>query len=307
MPSPARLPERLRRPPRPVVGQLPLRALRHHGAPPAALPARDHGARVDVAHPDRLAHRAGPAGRGARSGRRPATRLPPCARRVGCRRHPAAHGHLHRGPRRGGGERGPGLRVRGPDRDVGLRRGRLRDHDGSPARRRSCADIDLEHPSRLRRRPLLRANVVGKGRDGLRLAVVVGRPADEPGRGDGPTRLHHQLLAGLAVRRHLSRPPVAQLPGAQRPDAQGPELRPHRRHHGGGDDLAARDARRGAQLGLPLHLDPRLVLHVALALPARIRLGGARVLRLRPRSSWRGGSGDFSTCRSCTASTAGRT
>ena len=31
---------------------------------------------------------------------------------------------------------------------------------------------------------------------------------------------------------------------------------PDRRHHGGRDDLAARDPRRGAQLGLSLHLDP---------------------------------------------------
>ena len=53
------------------------------------------------------------------------------------------------------------------------------------------------------------------------------------------------------------------------------------------DDLAARDARRGAQLGLPLHLDPRLVLHAALAVPARIRLGSARVLRLHHRGAGR--------------------
>ena len=47
----------------------------------------------------------------------------------------------------------PGLRVRGPDRDVGLRRGRLRDHDGSPARRRPCADPDARASASARPAP----------------------------------------------------------------------------------------------------------------------------------------------------------
>ena len=51
---------------------------------------------------------------------------------------------------------------------------------------------------------------------------------------------------------------MADLPGAQRADAQGPDLRAHRRGGGGRHHVAARDARRRAQLGLPLHLDPRL-------------------------------------------------
>ena len=113
------------------------------------------------------------------------------------------------------------------------------------------------------------------------------RPADLD-EAQAAARRHRRLLAGLALQRHVPRPSLAQLHGAQRPDAQGPELRAHRRRHGGRDDLAARDARRGAQLGLPLHLDPRLLLHAALALPARVRLGGPRVLRLHHRGDGRG-------------------
>ena len=43
------------------------------------------------------------------------------------------------------------------------------------------------------------------------------------------------------------------------------------------------DARRRAQLGLPLHLDPRLHLHALGPLHARLRLGGQRLLLLRRR------------------------
>ena len=52
------------------------------------------------------------------------------------------------------------------------------------------------------------------------------------------------------------------------------------------DHLAARDARRRAQLGLPLHLDARLDLHAAGAALPQPRLGGRRVhaVRRRPRA-----------------------
>ena len=65
-------------------------------------------------------------------------------------------------------------------------------------------------------------------------------------------------LAALAGPRPLPRPPVARVPRAFRADAQGPHLRADRRDRRRGDDLAARDAGRRAQLGLPLQLDPRL-------------------------------------------------
>ena len=309
MPAPAGLAQRVRRPARPHGRQLPLRAHGHPWCPhqrryvpgTMVLETTWHTPTGWLLVQDLLVVR-------ARDGRRRGD--PTTAGRPGdaaATGHPAAAGHLHRGPRRGGGQRGARLRVR--DCRPGMW-----DYDGDgyetmtvcPPAGDPVAHRDVDPPPRRRRGPLLRPLDPREGRVGLRRALV-GRPsARRPRRGAGPARRHRVLLAGLAVQRHLPRPPLAQLHGAQRPDAQGPELRAHRRHHGGGDDLAARDARRGAQLGLPLHLDPRLLLHAALALPARVRLGGARVLRLRARGAGRARPAT-STCRSCTASTAGRT
>ncbi len=55
------------------------------------------------------------------------------------------------------------------------------------------------------------------------------------------------------------------------------------------DDLAARDAGRGAQLGLPLQLDSRLDLHALGDAHARLRPRGARLRRVRARHLPRGG------------------
>ena len=87
-------------------------------------------------------------------------------------------------------------------------------------------------------------------------------------RGRRPARRHGGLLAGLAVDRHLSRSSLAQLHRAQRPHAEGPELCTDRRHHGGRHHLAAGNAGRGPQLGLPLYLDSGLLVHASFALPA---------------------------------------
>ena len=65
--------------------------------------------------------------------------------------------------------------------------------------------------------------------------------------------------------------------------AEGPVLCAHRRPGGGGHHLAAGDPRRQAQLGLPLHLDPRRHLHALGPLHARLRLGGQRLLLLHRR------------------------
>ena len=104
------------------------------------------------------------------------------------------------------------------------------------------------------------------------------------------------------VARRVPRPPVAHLPAAQRADAQGPDLRADRRDGRGGDDVAAGDARRRAQLGLPLRVDPRL---------ARSCSGAST------RSGFDEEANDFfyfirdvvtaerrTSCRSCTASAA---
>ena len=236
------------------------------------------------------------------------TRRPDYRRSPGRRRRhgdPAAAGHLHRGARRGRGQRRARLRVRREDRHVGLRRGRLRDHDGQPARGDPVLTV---RPASVSAPSGPAATAARRSRRGSRPSPRCRgvAPARRPRRGARAARLHGRLLAGLAVQRHLPRPPLAQPFGAQRAHAQGAQLRAHRSRHGGGDDLAPRDARRGAQLGLPLHLDPRLLLHAALALPARVRLGGARVLRLHHRGAGRAGPG-LVTCRSCTASTGART
>ncbi len=65
---------------------------------------------------------------------------------------------------------------------------------------------------------------------------------------------------------------------------------PDGRDHGRRDHVAAGNARRGAQLGLPVHLDQGLGVHAALAVPARVRLGGHRVLRFHHRCRQRRGS-----------------
>ena len=72
-------------------------------------------------------------------------------------------------------------------------------------------------------------------------------------------------------------------PAALGAHAQGTHLRPDRRDRGGRDDVAARDARRRAQLGLPLLVDPRLDVRALGPLHARLRLGGERLLLLRRR------------------------
>ena len=79
---------------------------------------------------------------------------------------------------------------------------------------------------------------------------------------------------------------------------------PTGRHRRGADDVAARDAGRRAQLGLPLHVAARLDLHAAGAALPQPRLGGRGVhaVRRRPRAQRR-----TARCRSCTGSTAAAT
>ena len=66
------------------------------------------------------------------------------------------------------------------------------------------------------------------------------------------------------------------------------------------DDLAARDARRRTQLGLPLHVAARLHLHAAGAVLPEPRLGGPGVHTVHRRPGARRGR---RRCRSCTGST----
>ena len=66
-------------------------------------------------------------------------------------------------------------------------------------------------------------------------------------------------------------------------DAEAADLRADRRARGGADDVAARAARRRAQLGLPLHLDPRRGVLALRAAAARLHRGGRGVHGLADR------------------------
>ena len=113
---------------------------------------------------------------------------------------------------------------------------------------------------------------------------------------DGDDALLAQL-AGAGADPRPRAPPVDPALGA---GDQGADVHADRGDGRGADDVAARDAGRGAQLGLPLHLDPGLDVHAAGAALPRPRLGGGRVhaVHRRPRAQ-RGRR----RCRSCTGST----
>ena len=110
----------------------------------------------------------------------------------------------------------------------------------------------------------------------LSWARSLGGPAHLRG-GAGAHRADVPLLARVAGRRHLSRPSLARVPAAFRAGAQGPDLRADRGDDRGADDLAAGDAGRRAQLGLPLLLDARRNVHAVGPARARPRLGGERL------------------------------
>ena len=92
----------------------------------------------------------------------------------------------------------------------------------------------------------------------------------------------------------VPRPPLARGDPALGADDQGTDVHAHRGDGGGADDLASRDARRRAQLGLPVHVDAGLHLHAAGAAPARAGRGGRGVhaVRRRPRAQQRRRSAD---------------
>ena len=110
------------------------------------------------------------------------------------------------------------------------------------------------------------------------------RPA--PPRSRGPARTlprrrrggravprHRRLLAALALEVHLHRPLAGDGPPL-RPDAQAPVLRADGGHRRGPDLQPARGDRRRAQLGLPLHLDPRRRVHAVRPAAHRLHRGG---------------------------------
>ena len=109
-----------------------------------------------------------------------------------------------------------------------------------------------------------------------------------------PDGRHDAVLARLAGTGADARPSLARPDPAVGAGHQGPHLHADRRHRGGAHDLAARDARRRAELGLPLHLDARHHLHVAGTALPEPGLGGRRVhaVRRRPRADRDGRAAD---------------
>ena len=108
--------------------------------------------------------------------------------------------------------------------------------------------------------------------------------------GHGPGQRTHErdrrLLAHLDLQGPHARPPLPRCDPALGARDQGAHLHAHGRNGGGPDDLVAGDAGRGAQLGLPLHLDQGLDLHPPGPSLPEPGLGGQRVhaVRRRPRA-----------------------
>ena len=196
----------------------------------------------------------------------------------------AAAGDLHRRRGRDGDGVPAALRLR--RRGGELERRRAGRSDG-PRQRRHRAAPDQRHGADDRRAAPPAARLqAARGRDRL-LRGHLGRrrarrPAQRP-RGAGAARLDRRVLARVAARRRLPRPPLAHPPAALGAGAEGPHLHADRRDRRRPDHLAARDPRRRTQLGLPLQLDPRLDLQPLGAAHARLRPGGARLHALHPR------------------------
>ena len=171
------------------------------------------------------------------------------------------------------------------DEHGGLAHGKGKHHPAARSRRSGMAsNLRLGH------RGLARARASHAMSEGEKCFVALGWAADlvvpaDRRRGRGLDRPDRPLLAHLAGRRRLPRPSVGRPPAALGAGAEGPDLRADGRAGRRADDVAARDAGRRAQLGLPLHVDARRDVHALRAARARPRLGGRRLhaVRRRPR------------------------
>ena len=151
-------------------------------------------------------------------------------------------------------------------------------------RPRSCTlTTDLRLGLRGRARP--RAHDAARRRHGVRRAVVdrARRPRDL--RRGLPRASSARPTSGTSGSRTASSPTTRGAAHLQRSalTLKGLTYAPTGAIMRRGDDLAARDAGRRAQLGLPLLVDPRLDVRAVGPLHARLRLGGQRLLLLHPR------------------------
>ena len=199
---------------------------------------------------------------------------------------PAAGGDLLRRPRRAPGQLPATLRLRENRRDVAVRRCGIR---GAERGLRRCrAPPREQHAIGNCRRACVRPTDAAAQRDRMDRAVMerrgrVRRPRRDQGVRAAPR--HRAVLAGLVEPRRRPRPPVAALHRTERARTQRLELRTDRRHHGGPHDVATGDSRWRAELGLPLHLDPRQRLHAAGIARPGLRMGSLRVLRVPARDA----------------------
>ena len=137
------------------------------------------------------------------------------------------------------------------------------------------------HPAAARRRRRgRRLHARGRGEGHLRPAPPRSRgrarPLPRSRRGGGAVPRHRRLLAALALAVHLQRPLAGDGPPLG-PGAQAADLRADRGDRRRPDLQPARDDRRGAQLGLPLHLDPRRRVHPLRPAAHRLHRGGGPV------------------------------
>ena len=301
-----RLAERVRRAARPRGRQLPARAVRHQRPDRPRLRAGHEHARHDLAHAERLGRRARRADDGAARARGHDHAAHAAAGRRRRRPPAGAHRHVHRRHRRDRARLRARVRLRPHARRVGAASATTatpptRPATGQTIRLRTDMAMGIEG-NRVRARHTLRG-----GRAAVLRALVgrgprrAGRRRRRPKRGSRRRRASGARgSAGARMPDHRWRAPIQR----SRAGDQGPHLHADRRDRGRAHDVAARDARRRAQLGLPLHVDPRLDVHAAGAALAQPRLGGRRVhaVRRRPRAQRR-----RRRCRSCTGSTAAAT
>ena len=248
-----RLAQHLRDAARPRSGLVPLRALRAQRAEQPDLRAGHQRPQHHLAHADRM-------GDGARC---PDDRSHPArgrghpaharARRRGRSSHARANGALHGGLGRHGAALRAGLRLRAHTRRVVA--------TGPAHRRRERSGGDgqaaQQHPAGGGSRSGAGAAHAPEGRAGVLLALLGGGARLAGGHRPGQ-RTHErdrELLAQLDLQGPHAGSPLQGGDPALGPRHQGAHLHADGRHRRRPDDLAAGDARWGAQLGLPVHLD----------------------------------------------------